>query len=903
MNNTENKNTSDIYCATKCINCPNESNESLDNFKKCLQCREAERTSDKKLRIKKVNNSIIFNETNNDLKMCKICNCTESIDNFDDITSKCSSCSLKSKLSCKIRNPRDQEKSKLYDYKKSANKKKLEFNISNDEFFNLVKSSCHYCDYNDSVIGVDRKNSDIGYVKTNVLPCCEICNLMKNDSNYDDFLSMCEHITTVNKKFNGKLNHNLFHVSPNGTYSRFKYDAKKRDLLFELTKDELVKIVTNKCVYCNSSGDGHYGFGAGGIDRVDSSIGYVIKNCVPCCYSCNRMKLNYTKGDFINQCYKITIKFNKIDTLESDILEFFEKYSKNKDSVKRDIPTFFHSSDFYEFRKWNGNLVDLMNVNIELEFVENADQKDIWNYYRWKISSLKTFKPNNFVGRIICVLIKDSHTNKYLGIMSLSSDIIAMKNRDDAIGWTNESKLNNKKINHLMNLSTCVSIQPFGFNFNGGKLLAKLAFSKEVIDKFYNKFNQDLLVIVTTGLYGKSVQYDRLNEFKYVGNTKGNSIYWIPEEITNKCREFLKIYHNFDTTGLKKIAIISKIVSVLNLNKEEIMSDNEKGIYIGFTRPDAAKYLCEKTTHVKHHKFKPAQEIFNDWLNRWAIQRYTHLADTNRLSIHNHAKSTDRTTRHKEKLKKDLGEEKYSELLNFQNKQSYSNKKSKISDILQNCNNNIGLTTTERVKKHYDKMKEELGEEKYIEFIKNMNKQSYEKKKINSDKVTPHTSGGLILPTNFSYFQNPPSFCINKYIDKKRITTRYTLRSKNIQKEFDDFINIVNLKFPQLNIQPYKIPGLSESLSPENLSKPVMPSNFSICVVNGADHIQFCKKIHDKQQLHRTKINSHDLQVELDKFIDKLNDKFGLKLEKTNYKIINTNGWQTTNKFNTEIDL
>ena len=27
----------------------------------------------------------------------------------------------------------------------------------------------------------------------------------------------------------------------------------------------------------------------------------------------------------------------------------------------------------------------------------------------------------------------------------------------------------------------------------------------------------------------------------------------------------------------------------------------------------------------------------------------------------------------------------------------------------------------------------------------------------------------------------------------------------NIQKEFDDFINIVNLKFPELKIQPYKI--------------------------------------------------------------------------------------------------
>ena len=262
--------------------------------------------------------------------------------------------------------------------------------------------------------------------------------------------------------------------------------------------------------------------------------------------------------------------------------------------------------------------------------------------------------------------------------------------------------------------------------------------------------------------------------------------------------------------------------------------------------------------------------------------------------------TTERVKKHYDKMKKELGEEKYIEFIKNRNKQSYEKKK--INSDKPIVDKQI-TTTTERVKKHYDKMKEELGEEKYIEFIKNRNKQSYEKKKINSDKVTPHTSGGLILPTNFSYFQNPPSFCINKYIDKKRITTRYTLRSKNIQKEFDDFINIVNLKFPQLNIQPYKIPGLSESLSPENLSKPVMPSNFSICVVNGADHIQFCKKIHDKQQLHRTKINSHDLQVELDKFIDKLNDKFGLKLEKTNYKIINTNGWQTTNKFNIEIDL
>ena len=613
-------------------------NETTDGFKKCLSCREAERIKDKDLRNKKVIKSTEFNENNKDKKMCKICNKVESTENYDNETIKCSECSVKSKLSCKLRNPRDKEKSKLYDYKKSAKKRNLIFELSDEEFFNIVKSPCHYCEYNDSVIGVDRKNSNKGYVKTNVLPCCEQCNLMKNDSSYDNFLSICEHIATINNKFNGKLNHKLFHISPNGQFARFRGDAERRNIKFELTKDKLKTIVLKPCAYCKSSEAGYYGEGAGGIDRVDSTIGYLASNCVPCCYTCNQMKLNYSKDDFINQCIKITKKINKTDTLEADIIDFFEKYTHDKENVKRDIPTFFHSNDWYEFRKWQGDINDLINIKIELEFVENSDQKDIWNYYRWKISSLRTFKPNNFTGRIICILIKDSITQKYLGIMSLSSDILAMKNRDDAIGWTNENKINNKKINHLMNLSTCVSIQPFGYNFNGGKLLAKLAFSKEVMNKFKEKFNQELLVISTTGLYGKSVQYDRLKELEYVGKTKGNSIYWIPDGITTKCREYLKLYHNYETSGLKKLSVISKIISVLNLNKEDILSGNEKGIYVGFTRPGAKKYLCEQKTKLKSYNFLSAQEIFNEWVNRWAKQRYTHLLETNRIEIYKYIK-------------------------------------------------------------------------------------------------------------------------------------------------------------------------------------------------------------------------------------------------------------------------
>ena len=355
-------------------------NKATDGYKKCLECREAERIKDKDLRNKRVEKSTEFNENNKDNKMCKICNRVESTDIFDTETMKCSDCSVKSKLSCKLRNPRDKAKVKLYNYKKSAKKRNLTFELSDEEFLNLVKLPCHYCEYNDDVIGIDRKDSNKGYVKSNILPCCEQCNLMKNDSTYKNFLNICEHIATINKKYNGKLNNTLFRVSPNGQFARFRGDAERRNIKFELIKDELKLIVLKPCVYCNTTSEGYYGLGAGGIDRVNSAQGYKLLNCVPCCYTCNKMKLNYSKDDFINQCVKITRKFNKTDTLEADIINFFEKYSNNKENVKRDNPTFFHSNDWYEFRKWSGTIDNLVNVKIELEFVENSDQKELWNF-------------------------------------------------------------------------------------------------------------------------------------------------------------------------------------------------------------------------------------------------------------------------------------------------------------------------------------------------------------------------------------------------------------------------------------------------------------------------------------------------------------------------------------------
>ena len=42
-----------------------------------------------------------------------------------------------------------------------------------------------------------------------------------------------------------------------------------------------------------------------GIDRLDSSIGYELNNCVPCCFKCNHAKNTMTTSEFLKHIEKI----------------------------------------------------------------------------------------------------------------------------------------------------------------------------------------------------------------------------------------------------------------------------------------------------------------------------------------------------------------------------------------------------------------------------------------------------------------------------------------------------------------------------------------------------------------------------------------------------------------------
>lgn len=95
-------------------------------------------------------------------------------------------------------------------------------------------------------------------------------------------------------------------LNPKKRFSEIKYHANIRKHDFTLSFEQFMGFWNGTCAYCGNKINGV------GIDRVDSSIGYIIENCVPCCKECNIMKNTKTVDEFITQCKRIVNNLEQI---------------------------------------------------------------------------------------------------------------------------------------------------------------------------------------------------------------------------------------------------------------------------------------------------------------------------------------------------------------------------------------------------------------------------------------------------------------------------------------------------------------------------------------------------------------------------------------------------------------
>jgi hypothetical protein len=192
---------------------------------------------------------------------------------------------------------------------------------------------------------------------------------------------------------------------------------------------------------------------------------------------------------------------------------------------------------------WNPQNVDeYLNLQPELVYANKQDDlPELWNCIRTFSSTMKN---NSNIGRNLNFIVKDKVTKKYLGVICISSDFLDLTPRDNYIGWSRELKTQGGMINHTAIGSTIVPLQPLGYNYVGGKLLALLCLATPIQELWEKLYGDKLVSITTTSLYGQAKpnglsQYDGLPYWQKMGFTAGSVSFEPEKETRYKIRQWL----------------------------------------------------------------------------------------------------------------------------------------------------------------------------------------------------------------------------------------------------------------------------------------------------------------------------------------------------------------------------
>jgi len=321
--------------------------------------------------------------------------------------------------------------------------------------------------------------------------------------------------------------------------------------------------------------------------------------------------------------YKKWLEFNKNETIRQ---KFIRNYSK---------------ADILYNQIWKPTDITNKELTIsEIEaldpIVELAESNKTWTLLRTLISSME-FTANP--GRNIKFFARDKVTGKYLGVISVGSDVTSIKVRDDYIKWTKDNKFVDHKLNHTCIGTSIVPTQPLGFNFLGGKLLSALVTTSTIRDKWKENYDETLIGVTTTSLYGVHSQYNGIPHWKTLGESTGkisikpdDSVYkvwsdWLKE---NHFDEYDKAIH---ATGPKQ-NIINRIFRHLGIKSKEYEHGFKRGVFFANMYDNGLEYLrneIDDSELVMKKKFAEDYEYINRWWKKKAIKRYTKLLEQDRI--------------------------------------------------------------------------------------------------------------------------------------------------------------------------------------------------------------------------------------------------------------------------------
>jgi len=324
----------------------------------------------------------------------------------------------------------------------------------------------------------------------------------------------------------------------------------------------------------------------------------------------------------------------KLDEREIVIYKKLKEIERSKfdeKDLKKVSKNIYQFSDLSNSKK---TLDELKNIKPILSLVKK-DFKE-FNILRILIHSMEW---SSNPGRNLKYIVRDLESGKYLGVITLGSDVMSIQSRDKYIGWKKESKIGMKRLNNTCIASTIVPVQPFGYNLLLGKLIACLCTSKKIRDDWKDRYGDTLVGVTTTSLYGSYSMYNSIPLWKKVGSSNGKIVikpdneqylYWNDWVKKNYPDEY---YHSTHSTGPKQ-NVINLIFRKLGIQSKQYENEQEKGVYFLSLYKNSKEFLrgeIKEEELIFRDKVEGGLKYILDWWIPKAVKRYTKLKKENSL--------------------------------------------------------------------------------------------------------------------------------------------------------------------------------------------------------------------------------------------------------------------------------
>lgn len=291
-----------------------------------------------------------------------------------------------------------------------------------------------------------------------------------------------------------------------------------------------------------------------------------------------------------NEPLEIKLSEEETDALVSNLTNFYEGIDTIQDYfIERKKEKVINiNPDDYVDEFFTDYTIEPKDMDISVEVIDGKT-------FSPSVQLVTSLPLESQIGRQITLGVKENNTNKWIGFIRLASPVLMIKPRNEIFGGTCRATQVNRS---MLNGAIIVPVQPFGYNYLGGKLLALISCSHYVRDLWKDKYNEKVepCYMETTSLYGdlKGVsQYDGLKPFMRYGSMTESDIFLFPnEDVYMAIRDYLRPIYGKEEWGGNlvdpkgsgpKMREFNKMISILK-NHLKVYSKRKLDDFTAFSK-------------------------------------------------------------------------------------------------------------------------------------------------------------------------------------------------------------------------------------------------------------------------------------------------------------------------------